>query len=142
MNRRGFLGSILVACAAPAIVRADSLMRIIPKRVVVLQPEFGTGFAAQARGAQLAANELFGVLLGLDGRALHRPQRVDSVVDDYTASTISRFISPEFSGAGTIASMMLVDSHGVEVMRSSLNPVSVEPGATMYTSFRQAAKHA
>lgn len=30
MNRRGFLGSILVACAAPAIVRADSLMRIVP----------------------------------------------------------------------------------------------------------------
>lgn len=30
MNRRGFLGSILAACAAPAIVRADSLMRIVP----------------------------------------------------------------------------------------------------------------
>lgn len=30
MDRRGFIGSILVACAAPAIVRADSLMRIIP----------------------------------------------------------------------------------------------------------------
>lgn len=30
MNRRGFLGSILALGAAPAIVRADSLMRIIP----------------------------------------------------------------------------------------------------------------
>ena len=30
MNRRGFLGSILAAAAAPAIVRADSLMRIRP----------------------------------------------------------------------------------------------------------------
>lgn len=30
MDRRGFLGSILALGAAPAIVRADSLMRIIP----------------------------------------------------------------------------------------------------------------
>lgn len=30
MNRRGFLGSILALGAAPAIVRADSLMRIVP----------------------------------------------------------------------------------------------------------------
>lgn len=30
MNRRGFLGSILVAAAAPAIVRADALMRVVP----------------------------------------------------------------------------------------------------------------
>lgn len=30
MNRRSFLGSILAAAAAPAIVRADSLMRIVP----------------------------------------------------------------------------------------------------------------
>jgi len=31
MNRRGFLGSILALAAAPAIVRADSLMRIVPR---------------------------------------------------------------------------------------------------------------
>jgi hypothetical protein len=31
MNRRGFIGSILALGAAPAIVRADSLMRIIPR---------------------------------------------------------------------------------------------------------------
>jgi hypothetical protein len=37
LNRRGFLGSILVAAAAPAIVRADSLMRIVPMGAVVLQ---------------------------------------------------------------------------------------------------------
>lgn len=34
MNRRGFLGSILAAAAAPAIVRAESLMRL-PAPVVV-----------------------------------------------------------------------------------------------------------
>lgn len=36
MNRRGFLGSILAACAAPAIVRADSLMRLVPTETLVL----------------------------------------------------------------------------------------------------------
>lgn len=38
MNRRGFLGSILTACAAPAIVRADSLMRIVPRDLVLVTP--------------------------------------------------------------------------------------------------------
>lgn len=35
MNRRGFLGSILAACAAPAIARADSLMRIVPMETTI-----------------------------------------------------------------------------------------------------------
>lgn len=30
MNRRGFLQACLAACVAPAIVRADALMRVIP----------------------------------------------------------------------------------------------------------------
>ena len=38
MNRRGFLGSILELGAAPAIVRADSLMRIVPRGALVLPP--------------------------------------------------------------------------------------------------------
>ena len=36
MNRRGFLQSCLALSAAPAIVRADSLMRIVPREVVLL----------------------------------------------------------------------------------------------------------
>lgn len=35
MNRRGFLGSILALGAAPAIVRADSLMRIVPVETTI-----------------------------------------------------------------------------------------------------------
>ena len=35
MDRRGFLSSILALGAAPAIVRADSLMRIVPREAVV-----------------------------------------------------------------------------------------------------------
>ena len=36
MNRRGFLGSCLALAAAPAIVRADSLMRIVPRDAGVI----------------------------------------------------------------------------------------------------------
>ena len=31
MNRRGFLGGILALGAAPAIVRADALMKVVPR---------------------------------------------------------------------------------------------------------------
>jgi len=36
MNRRGFLGAILATACAPAIVRADALMRIVPREAVAL----------------------------------------------------------------------------------------------------------
>jgi hypothetical protein len=35
-TRRGFLGSILALGVAPAIVRADSLMRIVPRETTIL----------------------------------------------------------------------------------------------------------
>src|SRR5512147_2272809 len=38
MNRRGFLGSILALGAAPAIVRADSLMPIRPRGLWIIEP--------------------------------------------------------------------------------------------------------
>lgn len=38
MNRRGFMGSILALGVAPAIVRADSLMRIVPRETIILGP--------------------------------------------------------------------------------------------------------
>ena len=36
MNRRSFIGSILALSAAPAIVRADSLMRIVPRDTTII----------------------------------------------------------------------------------------------------------
>ena len=38
MNRRGFLAGILSLGVAPAIVRADSLMKIVPRNVELLLP--------------------------------------------------------------------------------------------------------
>jgi hypothetical protein len=56
MNRRGFLlgaGGILAAAAAPAIVRADSLMRIVPRDTDLLWP------GAFVRRPAQVSNELF-----------------------------------------------------------------------------------
>lgn|SRR3990167_8894628 len=38
MTRRGFLGAMLAACAAPAIIRADNIMRVFvpPERGIIL----------------------------------------------------------------------------------------------------------
>lgn len=41
MNRRGFLSALVLAPVAPAIVRADSLMKIIPKRTGIIVGELG-----------------------------------------------------------------------------------------------------
>lgn len=52
MNRRGFLSSILALGAAPAIVRADSLMRIVPRETTVF---WGKGMPQLMREAQAAS---------------------------------------------------------------------------------------
>ena len=46
MNRRGFMGSILALGAAPAIVRADALMRVRPRNEVI----FGRGLSDSIEG--------------------------------------------------------------------------------------------
>lgn len=38
MNRRSFLGACLALGVAPAIVRADSLMRVVPHDLVIVAP--------------------------------------------------------------------------------------------------------
>lgn len=45
MNRRGFLKACLAACAAPAIVRADSLMRVVPNDTLIITNE-GMAYAS------------------------------------------------------------------------------------------------
>lgn len=50
ITRRGFLGSILALGVAPAIVRADSLMRIVPRDTTIVQ-------AADLRWANVTARD-------------------------------------------------------------------------------------
>ena len=47
MNRRGFLGSILALGVAPAIVRADSLMRVVPREMVMLTAGWDLGWSGR-----------------------------------------------------------------------------------------------
>ena len=50
MNRRDFLSTILITCSAPAIVRAESLMKIVvPSTAEVLA--IGGGFTKAEREA-------------------------------------------------------------------------------------------
>ena len=53
MDRRNFLGAMLGAMAAPAIVRAESLMKIVvPKKEIILPRSFARGVAT-AQGGEL-----------------------------------------------------------------------------------------
>jgi hypothetical protein len=51
LSRRGFLGAILAAAAAPAIVKSDSLMRIVVPRPVLLTL-WGDGVRDDAQALQ------------------------------------------------------------------------------------------
>jgi hypothetical protein len=42
VSRRRFLLDCLALCAAPAIVRADTLMRVVPRETILLQGFVGT----------------------------------------------------------------------------------------------------
>lgn len=51
LQRRGFLGAILMAGAAPAIVKASSLMKIIaPSREIILLSSFNRGVETELGG--------------------------------------------------------------------------------------------
>lgn len=74
MNRRGFLGSVLALGAAPAIVRADSLMRIVPRDASFLYKrpapfEFLPGVVRQVGVLDIARDQL---IYRLDVRGANR----------------------------------------------------------------------
>jgi hypothetical protein len=58
MDRRGFLAGILAACAAPAIVRAGSLMRVNPEILIPIYFGNQATPCAFVRPSDLAAWEL------------------------------------------------------------------------------------
>jgi hypothetical protein len=51
MNRRGFLAGMLAACAAPAIVKASSIMRVVP--IVVSRNPLFCGEIGQMSGIRI-----------------------------------------------------------------------------------------
>lgn len=68
-TRRGFLGAMLAACAAPAIVRADSLMRVIPRETEILVPAPQRSLADQLEDARQRA--IAQLREEIDAQALH-----------------------------------------------------------------------
>src|SRR4051794_14876117 len=66
MNRRSFLSAILAAGVAPALVRADSLMRIVPRETTL----FTVGGQAAIDGLDLSLRSIVGDLLSHAGFSL------------------------------------------------------------------------
>lgn len=58
MNRRGFLSGMLALGAAPAIVRADSLMKLIPTTTSVLEYEADFAWYSGYEGLQVVTPSL------------------------------------------------------------------------------------
>jgi hypothetical protein len=58
MDRRNFIGSVIATLAAPAIVRADSLMRIVPMKSLILWGD-GIHDDADALNAVLRGQDVY-----------------------------------------------------------------------------------
>jgi len=83
MNRRGFLGAIIAACAAPAIVRADSLMRIVPRDTTLLLPLEWDGFdwgAINRLKGEILAHALRDTLFGCSMYSVTMPKNVGDTI--------------------------------------------------------------
>lgn len=85
MNRRSFLSGILAACAAPAIVRADSLMRIVPRDTSILLGDYDVIVEAGPSYAQITREAL---------RVAHEKARfISSINRDYEEAFAEGFAS-------------------------------------------------
>lgn len=98
MNRRGFLGSILALGAAPAIVRADSLMRVVPRETTILTATAGMLTESALEDAMIEIYRLADVrgrLLAIRPTKLYvHPDRVLS------ALAIAEPLGPKIEGRG------------------------------------------
>ena len=73
MNRRGFIGSILALGVAPAIVRADSLMRIVPRDLTIIIRMDATEFIEQLTFTTEQIARYFGVPRWMNGMVYQGP---------------------------------------------------------------------
>lgn len=82
MDRRGFLKACLAAAAAPAIVRADSLMKIVARDTEVLVPYETTIIIDQMRNVRsMAWDELVGWYTKVWEEALYKELTKPSFVE-------------------------------------------------------------
>lgn len=117
MNRRGFLGACFLAAAAPAIVRADSLMRIIPKRTVLL-PTWGASVIEMVRDRQAMINVLYGALLTPDGNVIAAFDMRTPIIEEGVATFGA--IEAQAKRAGFASSLRITNAHGIQLVEMNL----------------------
>lgn len=109
MNRRGFLGACFLAAAAPAIVRADSLMRIIPRTTSLLTfSGAGGGFG----------RILYGALLTPDGNVIAAFDMQPPTITDGVATFAA--VEAQAKRAGFASNLRITDEHGIELAHCPL----------------------
>lgn len=122
MNRRGFLASCLALCAAPAIVRASSLMPIVVRRPSPTPLDLGFPWSFALLGASgLIANQLVRV----DHSAFKR------IYDDFGQGNFHVYQQPitfPVSQEGmTVTGIALVDSAGNTITSTEFKDLYVAP---------------
>ena len=94
MDRRSFLSSILALAAAPAIVRADSLMRIVPVEAEVLVPMTEFSVVSRIGNSLMTLDEITSAALAIAHEKYKFIKAInvatDAAYDEYTDSTTYR----------------------------------------------------
>lgn len=97
MNRRSFLQSILLTATAPAIVRADSLMRIVPRDTTILTEQA----IEEAMIEILRMTDSRGKRLGYSPKAIYvLPKFYDAAVKLLSPTGMPVMSSPELELVG------------------------------------------
>lgn len=119
MNRRGFLAACLSLCAAPAIVRASSLMPIVVRRPSPTPLNLGLPWSFALFGeAGLIANQLVRV----DHAAFkHVRDEMDPWLHVYSRSI--KF--PALKEGATVTRIALLDSAGNTIASTAITDLSL-----------------
>lgn len=125
MNRRGFLKAILAAAAAPAIVRADSLMKVIPRNVEVLTWHQEPVVIDQMRDLQFFEGTQWSEaqIAAMRAQALKRlSEWFANQLDRAAFTSLTGIIGPEDSGSPIILPkekklVLLTDGRGIETVQ-------------------------
>lgn len=121
MTRRGFLGGILAACAAPAIVKASSMMKVpvrkpfLPYGFPILPMEVG-----KLEGVRFIEQD-WGRLVIYDANDVALVTMPVNGVDIADCSATLRIASADTRQSGMASFFRVIDSHGVERIEGTVS---------------------
>lgn len=127
VDRRGFLKAILAAAAAPAVVRADSLMKVIPRNVEVFTWHQEPIVIDQMRdlqfleGTQWSEAQIDAMNMRATARA-NLSEWLANQLDRVAFTSLTGIIGPEDSGSPIILPkekklVLLTDGRGIEAVQ-------------------------